>query len=39
MEDSQDSINSIFEKINNIDFEVEELEKVLRLFKINIEEQ
>ena len=39
MEDSQDSINSIFEKINNIDFEVEELEKVLRLLKINIEEQ
>ena len=39
MEDSQDSINSIFEKINSIDFEVEELEKVLRLLKINIEEQ
>ena len=39
MEDSQNSINSIFEKINNLDFQAEELEKILRLLKINIEEQ
>ena len=39
MEDSQISINSILEKINKLDFEVEELERILRLLEIYIEEQ
>ena len=39
MEDSKNTINSIFEKIDDINFEVEELDKITALLKINIEEQ
>ena len=39
IEGAQNSINSIFDKINNFNFEVEELDKILKLLKIKIEEK